>query len=235
MVATTSTHPDPSAQADPAFVFDLDGTLLDSVYQHVTAWQRAFAEVGIDLAVWRIHRRIGMSGGLLADRVTKEAGVELSKAQQETAEDLHGRYYLEHLEWVRPLPGATELLLALSEAGVPWVIASSGKADEAEAHIEKLDLPRTPPYVCSADVGHAKPNPEMFIAAAQQIDASVLDCIVVGDAVWDMLAARRARMLGVGLLCGGYGVDELQRAHAFRVYLDPADLHTSLDEIGVML
>jgi len=221
--------------ADPAFVFDLDGTLLDSVYQHVTAWQRAFAEVGVDLAVWRIHRRIGMSGGLLAQRVIKEAGAELSQAQLDKAEELHGRYYFEGLDWVQPLPGARALLLALSEAGVPWVIASSGKADEAEAHIEKLDLPRTPPYVCSADVDNAKPNPEMFLAAAEKIDASVLDCIAVGDAVWDMLAARRARMLGVGLVCGGYSAGELQQAHAFRVYLDPADLHASLDEIGVML
>jgi HAD superfamily hydrolase (TIGR01509 family) len=221
--------------ADPAFVFDLDGTLLDSVYQHVTAWQRAFHEVGVDLAVWRIHRRIGMAGGLLAHRVTKESGVELTKAQQDKAEELHGQYYSDRLDWVRPMPGARDLLLALSEAGVPWVIASSGKAEEAEAHIEKLDLPRTPPYVCSADVSNAKPNPEMFLAAADRIDASVLDCIAVGDATWDMLAARRARMLGVGLVCGGYSVEELQKAHAFRVYLDPADLHGSLDEIGVMV
>jgi HAD superfamily hydrolase (TIGR01509 family) len=221
--------------AGPAFVFDLDGTLLDSVYQHVTAWQRAFAEIGLDLAVWRIHRRIGMSGGLLAHRVTKESGVELSKAQQDKAEELHGRYYFEGLEWVQPTPGARDLLLALSEAGVPWVIASSGKAEEAEAHIEKLELPEMPAYVCSADVDSAKPNPEMFLAAADKIDASVLDCIAVGDATWDMLAARRARMLGVGVLCGGYSIDELQRAHAFRVYLDPADLYASLDEIGVML
>lgn len=224
-----------STPGDPAFVFDLDGTLLDSVYQHVTAWQRAFSEVGVDLAVWRIHRRIGMAGGLLAHRVAKESGIELTTAQQEEAERLHGEYYFEQLDWVRPLPGARDLLLSLSEAGVPWVIASSGKAEEAEAHIAKLDLPGSPAYVCSADVTHAKPHPEVFLAAAEKVGASVLDCIVVGDAVWDMLAARRARMLGVGVVCGGYSVHELERAHAFRVYVDPADLRASLDEIGVML
>lgn len=224
-----------SAPAEPAFVLDLDGTLLDSVYQHVVAWQRAFAEVDVDLAVWRIHRRIGMSGGLLAHRVTRESGVELTKAQQEKAEELHGRYYADALDRVRPLPGARDLLLSLTDAGVPWAIATSGKPEQAEAHIAKLDLPETPTYVCSSDVEHAKPNPEIFLAAAERIGASIMDCIVVGDAVWDMLAARRARMLGVGLLCGGYSVDELQRAHAFRVYVDPADLHASLDEIGVML
>jgi HAD superfamily hydrolase (TIGR01509 family) len=233
MAPQSSTHL--STPGDPAFVFDLDGTLLDSVYLHVTAWQRAFAEVGVDLAVWRIHRRIGMSGGLLAHRVTKESGVELTQEQQDKAEELHGKYYLERLDWVQPLPGARDLLLALSDAGIPWVIASSGKQEEAEAHIEKLDLPETPTYVSSADVESAKPNPEMFLAAAAKIEASVLDCIAVGDATWDMLAARRARMLGVGLTCGGYSTDALQRAHAFRVYYDPADLHRSLDEIGVML
>jgi HAD superfamily hydrolase (TIGR01509 family) len=219
----------------PAFVFDLDGTLLDSVYQHVIAWQRAFAEIDVDMAVWRIHKRIGMSGALLSRRVAHESGVRLTTAQQEKVEELHGRYYHESLDWVRPLPGAKELLLALSEAGVPWIIGTSGEADQAEAQISTIGLPETPPYLSSADVSAAKPHPDMVLTAAERLEAAPEQCVVVGDAIWDLLAARRAGMLGVGVLCGGYSREELERAHAFRVYQDPADLHASLDELGIAL
>jgi len=219
----------------PAFVFDLDGTLLDSVYQHVLAWQRAFAEIDIDLAVWRIHRRIGMSGALLAPRVARESGHELTADERDTVEQLHGEYYRESLEWVRPLPGARDLLVGLREAGVPWVIATSGKRSEAEAHIGKLELPGDPEFVCSEDVTHAKPHPQVFLTAAARLGVDPSQCIVVGDAIWDLLAGQRAGMLSVGLVCGGYSREELERAHAFRVYLDPADLHASLDELGVTL
>lgn len=224
-----------SSTRSPAFVFDLDGTLLDSVYQHVIAWQRAFAEIDVDLAVWRIHKRIGMSGSLLSQRVAHESGIELTAAQQDTVEDLHGRYYQQALDWVQPLPGARELLLALSDADIPWVIASSGEAEQTEKQITKLGLPDTPPYLSSADAEHAKPHPDILLTAAERLGAEPEQCVVVGDAVWDLLAARRARMLGVGVMCGGYSRDELQRAHAFRVYLDPADVHRSLDELGIAL
>lgn len=224
-----------SSTRSPAFILDLDGTLLDSVYQHVLAWQRAFAEIDVDLAVWRIHKRIGMSGSLLSRRVAHESSVELTRAQQDKVEDLHGRYYQEALDWVRPLPGARDLLLALSEADIPWVIASSGEAEQTEVQIAKLELPDTPPYLSSADVSHAKPHPDMLLTAAERLGADPEQCVVVGDAVWDLLAARRARMLGVGVLCGGYSREELERAHAFRVYLDPADLHASVDELGIAL
>lgn len=219
----------------PAFVFDLDGTLLDSVYQHVIAWQRAFADIDVDMAVWRIHKRIGMSGALLSRRVAHESGVRLTEAQQETVEELHGRYYREALDWVRPLPGARDLLIALSEADVPWIIGTSGEAEQAEAQISKIGLAETPPYLSSADVSSAKPHPDMVLTAAERLDAAPEQCVVVGDAIWDLLAARRAGMLGVGVLCGGYSREELERAHAFRVYLDPADLHASLDELGIAL
>lgn len=223
------------AATTPAFVFDLDGTLLDSVYQHVTAWQRAFADVGVDLSVWRIHKRIGMSGSLLAKRVSHESGRELSAAQEKKVEELHTAYFKESVEWVQPLPGSRELLMALSDAGVPWIIATSGAKDEAESHLAKLELPTDPLWVSSADVSAAKPNPEIFVAAADRLGADPESCIVVGDAIWDLLAAHRARMLAVGVLCGGYSREELMQAHAFRVFLDPADLHRSMDEIGVTL
>ncbi|MDP9444700.1 MAG: HAD family hydrolase [Actinomycetota bacterium] len=224
-----------SSSSTPAFIFDLDGTLLDSVYQHVTAWQRAFAAVGVDLSIWRIHKRIGMSGSLLAKRVSRESGTTLTPAQEKKVEELHTEYFKESVDWVQPLPGSRELLTALTDAGVPWIIATSGAKDEAESHLAKLQLPEDPRWISSADVSAAKPDPEIFVAAADRLGVGPEHCIAVGDAIWDLLAANRARMLAVGLMCGGYSREELMGAHAFRVFLDPADLHGSLDEIGVDL
>jgi phosphoglycolate phosphatase-like HAD superfamily hydrolase len=140
----------------PAFLFDLDGTLVDSVYQHVLAWREALEASGIELAVWRIHRRIGMSGGLFVNALLRETGHKLSAEEAERLQPRHIDAYARLVHQVRPLPGALELL-----------------------------------------------------------------------------AARRARALGVGLLSGGYGQDELQSAGAYRVYEDPADLLQHLDEVGV--
>ena len=217
----------------PAFVFDLDGTLLDSVYQHVRAWQRAYADIGIDVSLWRVHRRIGMSGSVLAKRVAEEAGRTLSEQEADKAAQLHTRYYEESLDDVRPLPGARELLVGLQAAGVRWVVATSGGPSEALPQLAKLSLPEDPPLVCSDDVPTAKPAPEMLRAAATMVDTDPANCLMVGDTVWDLLAARRAGMLGVGLLSGGRALAELSTAQAHRVYLDPADLHEHLDELGV--
>jgi HAD superfamily hydrolase (TIGR01509 family) len=217
----------------PAFVFDLDGTLLDSVYQHIAAWQRAYADIDLDVSLWRVHRRIGMSGALLAKRVAQEAGRRLSAEEAAQTADRHSRYYRELLDDVHPLPGARALLRALSSQEIPWVVATSGGADEALPQLAKLTLPDDPLLVCSDDVSSAKPAPELLLTAAAKAGADPGDCLVVGDTVWDLLAARRAGMLGVGLLCGGRGLAELQAAHAHSTYLDPADLHDHLDELGV--
>src|SRR5207244_2546317 len=146
----------------PAFLFDLDGTLVDSVYQHVLAWREALESVGIELSVWRIHRRIGMSGGLFVNALFRETGRDLKPE-------------------------------------------------------------------------HAKPDPDLFLAGAERLGIPIDESVVVGDSVWDLLAARRARALGVGLLSGGYGEEELERAGAYRVYQDPADLLNHLDEVGVRI
>ena len=111
----------------PAFLFDLDGTLIDSVYQNVIAWRNALATVDIDLSVWRIHRRIGMSGGLFFSALLRETGRSLSEADIEAVQQAHGAGYLAQIDSVRPLPGAAELLAALTERGVPWAIATSGR------------------------------------------------------------------------------------------------------------
>jgi HAD superfamily hydrolase (TIGR01509 family) len=217
----------------PALVFDLDGTLVDSVYQHVLAWHEALHVSGIELSVWRIHRRIGMSGGLFARALLRETGRELDGALRERLLELHAKAYRRRLEQVRLLPGARELLRHLTELDCPWAIATSGRMESAGPTIAMLEVPKEVPVVTRDQVAHAKPNPDLFLEAARRLGVEATEAVVVGDSVWDLLAARRARMLGVGLLSGGYGPDELERAGAYRVYEDPADLLRHLDEVGV--
>jgi HAD superfamily hydrolase (TIGR01549 family) len=217
----------------PGFLFDLDGTLMDSVYHHVLAWQEALDREGIHLSVWRIHRRIGMSGGLLANAMLRETGRPVTADDAALLRRFHAEAYAERLAHVRPLPGAVELLAELTDLGVPWAIATSGYIESAEPMIEMLGVPENIPVVTRDQVAHAKPDPDLFLAAAERLGIDLEHSMVVGDSVWDLLAARRARALGVGLLSGGYGEDELTRAGAYRVYQDPADVLAHLDEVGV--
>jgi len=217
----------------PAFLFDLDGTLVDSVYQHVLAWREALEANGIELAVWRIHRRIGMSGGLFVNALLREIGREVTRAQVEGMQKLHKDAFLRLASQVRPLPGARELLATLTEQGVPWAIATSGRREAAQPALDMLSVGSDVVVVTRDQVPHAKPDPDLFLAAAERLLVDITHSIVVGDSVWDLLAAQRARALGVGLLSGGYGEDELERAGAYRVYADPADLLRHLDEVGV--
>src|SRR4051812_9060594 len=218
---------------DSAFLFDLDGTLIDSVYQHVIAWREALEEVGLSLAVWKIHRRIGMSGGLFVTALRRELGSHLDDETVARLPDLHARAYLGHYESVRPLPGATELLAELTEQGIPWAIATSGEERSAGRARALLGLDEGVPMVTRDEVRYAKPDPDLFLTAAARLGVEIADTIVVGDSVWDLLAARRAGALAVGLLSGGYGVGEFIYAGAFRVYEDPGDLLAHLAELGV--
>jgi HAD superfamily hydrolase (TIGR01509 family) len=194
----------------PVFLFDLDGTLIDSVYQHVIAWHSALSRLDIDLSVWRIHRRIGMSGGLFVSALVRETGVTLSEADVAMLQQAHKEGYLAQVGSVRALPGAT-----------------SGHA------LGLLGLPEDTPMITRDLVRHAKPDPDLFLAAAALLDVEPRHAYVVGDSVWDLLAARRAGAIGIGLMSGGYGREELERAGAYRVYADPADLLARADELGV--
>jgi HAD superfamily hydrolase (TIGR01509 family) len=216
-----------------ALIFDLDGTLVDTVYAHVFAWQRALAERGMALDGWRIHRRIGMSGGLFTRAVGRELGRALDDAEAHALQDRHGELFREMLPERRALPGAVALLAALRGGGVVHGIATSGRRPEIDASLAVLDVPDDTVVVQRGDVERAKPAPDLFLECARRLGAEADECFIVGDAVWDLLAARRARMLSIGLLSGGYGDDELTRAGAFRVYRDPAELHTALDELGI--
>jgi len=206
---------------------------MDSVYQHVLAWRDALEGAGIELSVWRIHRRIGMSGGLFLNALLRETGRRMSDEETTRVLRIHKESFARQVKGVRPLPGARELLTYLTKAHVPWAIATSGRLESAQPMLESLGVPADVPVVTRDQVEHAKPDPDLFLAAAGRLGVSVEESIVVGDSVWDLLAARRAHALGVGLLSGGYGEDELQQAGAYRVYEDPADLLKHLDEVGV--
>jgi HAD superfamily hydrolase (TIGR01509 family) len=217
----------------PALLFDLDGTLVDSVYQHVLAWRDALEAAGIPLAVWRIHRRIGMSGGLFVSALARETGRSLSREEVARMQDLHAHAYLRYSTQVRPLPGARELLAYLAQEQVPHAIATSGYHEAVDVSNKILGVGPEIPIITRDQVAHAKPDPDLFLAAAEALGIPIEHSIVVGDSIWDLLAARRARALGIGFLSGGYGADELQSAGAYRVYEDPADLLAHLDEVGV--
>jgi HAD superfamily hydrolase (TIGR01509 family) len=217
----------------PSLLFDLDGTLIDSVYQHVLAWHEALTAFGIELSVWKIHRRIGMSGGLFVTGLLRETGGALSPGQIRELNLAHAEAYGRRRDTVRPLPGARELLAALTRQHVTWAIATSGLAVAAQPALDMLGLPADTPLITRDQVRHAKPDPDLFLAAAARVGVDIGNSVIVGDSIWDLLAARRAGGLGVGLLSGGYGSDELEKAGAYRVYADPADLLAHLDEIGV--
>lgn len=217
----------------PAFLFDLDGTLVDSVYQHVLSWKDALDAEGIALSVWRIHRKIGMSGGLFTNQLLREIGEEITEERRERLREAHAEAYRSHSRSVVPLPGARELLDALTREKLAWAIATSGRMETAKHNLDRLGIdPDAVPVVTRDAVKYAKPEPDLFIAAAERLGVTTEGSMVIGDSIWDMLAAQRCRALGVGLLSGGYGGEELERSGAFRVYEDPADMLDHLDEVG---
>src|SRR6185437_15466461 len=197
------------------------------------AWREALEEVDINLAVWKIHRRIGMSGGLFVAALARELGAQLDAEVLARLPALHADAYVRRFDSVRPLPGATALLHSLTEWGVPWAIATSGAERYARLALDLLEIPADTPLITRDQVRYAKPDPDLFETAAERIGVDIQDSIVVGDSVWDLLAARRARAMGIGLLSGGYGREELFYSGGFRVYEDPADLLSHLDEVGV--
>lgn len=217
-----------------ALIFDLDGTLVDTVYAHIFAWQRALVEAGMAIEGWRIHRKIGMSGGLFTRAVARELGREISPEEEESLQRRHGELFRQLLPERRPLPGAVELIQFLYANNILFGVATSGRRPEIDGSLDALHIRKDTVIVERGSVARAKPEPDLFLACQQRMGVNPNECYIVGDAVWDLLAARRAGMLSIGLLSGGYGEDELSQAGAFRVYRDPAELLRSLDELGIL-
>lgn len=229
----TAANAPPGDHGSLSFLFDLDGTLVDSVYRHVQAWQEAFLTAGLVLPAWRIHQRIGMSGAMLVRALLRESGREAEESQVEALEKQHGEAYARLVHDVKPLPGARELLAELSRLKIAWAIITSSQRVKAQPVLQTLELGDDAIVITRDEVRRAKPEPDPFYVGAQRLGVAIRDCVVVGDSVWDLLSAQRARALGVALLSGGSGRDDLERAGAYRVYDDPADLLRRLDELGI--
>lgn len=217
----------------PAVLFDLDGTLIDSNYQHVNAWSETLVAAGIVIPRWKIHRRVGMSGKsmireLLRELPHKPAHLDLDKLEQH-----HDSRFRRDVPNLQPLPGANQLLKHLVRHKVRVAIATTGGRGPTSLLLKRLEIPSYIPIVTGDDVEKAKPSPDVFTLAADRLSIAINNCIVVGDSVWDLLAAVRKSALGVGFLSGGYAQEELERAGAFRVFSDAADMLMHIEQLGL--
>ena len=232
--ATTFRPPQPSVEAElPAILFDLDGTLIDSNYQHVDAWSETLLVAGIVIPRWKIHRRVGMSGKWMIQELLHELGHRKDKVDLDQLERKHDSRFHRAIPHLKPLPGANSLMKHLSRHGIRFAIATTGGREPTSRLLKRLEVPARTPIVTGDDVKRAKPSPDIFAEAARQLNVAIGNCIVVGDSVWNLLAAVRQSALGVGFLSGGYGQEELERAGAFRVYSDAADLLIHLEQLGL--
>ncbi|HKG39288.1 MAG TPA: HAD family hydrolase [Conexibacter sp.] len=217
--------------AERLAIFDVDGTLVDSTYHHAIAWQRAFAAHEIALPMWRIHREIGKGG----DRLVPDlAGEQVERERGEALRELQHERYGELLEEVQPLAGAHDLLVQAKRDGWRIALASSGHAEELERYLELLDAADVPDaLVSSADVESTKPAPDLLGLAREQAapDVAPDSVLMIGDAMWDCRAARRAGFTPVAVLTGGIGREELEQAGAAAVFPTLQELQDSFDSL----
>jgi HAD superfamily hydrolase (TIGR01549 family) len=218
----------------PAVLFDIDGTLIDSNYLHVQAWFRAFADAGLPVEAWRIHRSIGMDGSTLV-KCLCNAGDEDAHQQ---VKDAHSRYYREMAPLLRKLPGAREVLEQVHGFGLQVVLATSAPKDELEILREVLDSDDLVSAVTSADdVGTGKPSPGVVVAALDQAGVSAEHAVFVGDTVWDAVASARANVPSIGVLTGGISRGELENAGVKAVFDDMRQLtaNVAITPIGALV
>lgn len=218
---------------NPAVLFDLDGTLIDSVYEHVTAWAASLRSVGIVVPNWKIHRRIGMNGESMVRQLLREPEVKRRAVKVKPLEKKHDAAFKKAAGEIRQLPGVRELLHYLSQSGIRWAIATTGNRKQMALLLGDLKIHRPPVVITGDDVMKAKPSPDVFVLAAKRLGAQIENCIVVGDSPLDMLAAGRGKVLGVGILAGGYSKGELEESGAFRVYADPAEMLLHIEDLGL--
>ena len=209
-------------------VLDIDGTLVDTNYQHALAWFRAFRQHGFVLPLWRIHRHIGMGGDQL---VAALAGEGFDREQGDDVRAAEKVLYMELITEVEPLEGARKLIEDLKGNGHTVVLASSAKTEELEHYLTLLDARSlADDWTDSSDVEATKPEPDLLLAALDKVGSKRKDAVMIGDSVWDCRAAKRAGVRSVGVLTGGFSEEELTEAGASRVCASVEDLRHSLDD-----
>ncbi len=209
-----------------AMVFDVDGTLVDSNYEHTLAWARAFKELGIPVPTWRLHRHVGMGGDQLVEAVS---GPDVERRLGDRVRELEKERYRELIDEIQPFPGAKELLAACRDAGLRVILASSAKGEELEHYLELLDgHDHADDWTSSTDVEHTKPEPDLIEVGLEK--AGTRAAVMVGDSVWDVVAATRAGIPTLGLLTGGFGRGELDDAGAAAVFESLEELQRALTE-----
>ena len=214
----------------PAVLFDVDGTLVDSNYLHVYAWQRAFDAENMHVPAWRIHRSIGMDGERLVRSLTNDAPEDV----RERLSDRHSQFYREAMPLLTPLPGARALLRRVADLGLQVVLASSAPEDELEKLLKTLDSDDVISETTSSkDVDTAKPEPGIVQVALDRAGVTADRAVFVGDAVWDAHAAAGAGLPCIGVLSGGVAEAELQAAGASPVFADPQDLLDHLESTRI--
>jgi phosphoglycolate phosphatase len=212
-----------------AVLLDVDGTLVDTNYLHVLAWQRAFRDTGIEVPAWRLHRHVGMGGDRYVGAV---AGEDVEARCGDEVRAAHERRYADLMPEVVPLPGAAALVHALKERGVAVMLASSGKAHEIDHYLDLLGIRDVVDgWTTSADVETTKPAPDLVEVALERVAAR--PAVLVGDSTWDCEAAARADVPVIGLLSGGFGADELRAAGARALYDSATELCEDLDGAGI--
>lgn len=197
------------------------------------AWIAALRSAHIVIPAWKVHRRVGMSGKSFLKELLREMLPKKKKINLDLLEQKHDANFQRAIANLEPLPGANELLKHLAAHRVRMAIATTGGRQQTSRLLRHIEIPAAMQVVTGDDVEKAKPSPDIFVAAAERLGVELSNCIVVGDSVWDMLAAGRKGALGVALLSGGYGDDDLERAGAFRVYDDPADLLMHIEQLGL--
>jgi HAD superfamily hydrolase (TIGR01549 family) len=212
--------------ADAAAILDIDGTLVDSNYQHTLAWYGALREHGHTVSMFRVHRLIGMGGDQL---VRALLGDEVEEREGDAIRETEGERYLErYIDTVQPLEGARELIVRLKDAGRRVVLASSAKPDEVEHYLDLLDARQlADAWTTSGDVEQTKPEPDLIRAALAKLDGDL--AVMVGDSTWDCKAARNAGVETLAVLTGGFSAQELFDAGALSVFTSMPELLDRLD------